>query len=241
MIVAIHQPEHLPWLGFFNKLDQADLFVLLDVVQFRKNYFQNRNRILSPGGPTWITVPVRTKGHMTRTIREMEIGHQSMEERGEDWRARHLDQIRSAYGEHPYFDFVFPGLERLYARRWRYLADVNEAIIRLFVSLLRIATPILRASQLEVHGSSSSLLLQICRRVGANVYLSGPSGRDYLDESIFEEARVEVRYHGFQHPSYPQSGRTNFTSNLSTLDLLCNCGPEGLSIIRQGSTWEGVA
>ena len=156
-----------------------------------------------------------------------------------DWHDRHRDQIRSAYGNHPHFDFVFPGLERLYVHEWRYLADLNEAIIRHFTSLLGITTPIVRASQLDVVGSSSSLLLHISRRVGADVYLSGPSGRDYLDESMFEAARVEVRYQEFRHPTYPQYGRTDFSSNLSTLDLLCNCGRHSLSIIRQGSTSGG--
>jgi hypothetical protein len=235
LIVTIHQPEHLPWLGFFNKIDQADLFVLLDVVQFRKNYFQNRNRILGPGGTAWITVPVQTKGHMSRTILDMEIGHVPQGKGGGDWRDRHRDQIRSAYGSHPQFDVVFPGLDRLYMQEWRYLVDVNEAIIRHFISLLGITTPIVRASQLDVDGSSSSLLLHISRRVGADVYLSGPSGRDYLDESMFEAAGVEVRYQEFRHPTYPQSGRTDFTSHLSTIDLLSNCGQDSLSIIRQGS------
>jgi hypothetical protein len=229
LIVTIHQPEHLPWLGLFHKIDKADLFVLLDVVQFRKNYFQNRNRILGPNGPLWLTVPVMMKGHTVATIETTLINNQV------DWQKKHSKTIAACYGRHPNTDCVIPRIEEIYTREWTYIADLNEALIREFMAILGISTPAVRASELGVTGNGSDLLLNITRRVNADVYLSGPSGRDYLDESLFDVAGIQVRYEEFHHPIYPQHQRSDFSSHLSTLDLLCNCGPDSLSIIRSSS------
>jgi hypothetical protein len=241
MIVTIHQPEHLPWLGFFDKADQADLLILLDVVQYRKDYFQNRNRILGPGGPAWLTVPVVKTGYMDRTIGEMRINNEVAVHNGVDWRRVHWQTIRHAYAHHPHFESVAGPLEAIYSTEWALLADLNERLIRTFIDALGIRTPIVRASGLGVAGTGTELLLDICRRTDASAYLSGPTGRDYLDEAPFREAGIGVAYHAFDHPEYPQRHSGAFVSHLSTLDLLCNCGPESLSIIRSGRASPPVA
>jgi hypothetical protein len=229
VIVTIHQPEHLPWLGFFNKIDQADLLVLLDVVQYRKGYFQNRNRILGPRGPLSLVVPVLLKGHMERTLRDMEIHN------GRDWRRKHWKTIQHAYGRHPHFPRYESPLADLYRAQWSLLVELNAAIIRTFIGFLGIDTKIVWASELGVQGSRSELLVSICRATGASTYLSGPTGRDYLDESSFQDQGIEVRYHAFDHPRYRQLASPAFVPNLSTLDLLCNCGPESMDVIRSGT------
>lgn len=229
MIVTIHQPEHLPWLGFFNKVDQADLFVLLDVVQFRKNYFQNRNRVLGANGPIWLTVPVLTEGHTEKTIKDMQINNAT------NWRDKYWKSIYYSYKKHPYFDDCAPFFEETLAKEWLLLAELNESIIRFLCNSLGIKTKIIRASELNPAGSSSELLLDVCRKTGADIYLAGQTAKEYLDESIFKDESIEVRYHRFEHPVYPQLSQTEFVSHLSTLDLLFNCGPESLEIIRQGS------
>src|SRR5207248_9565654 len=123
VIATIHQPEHLPWLGFFNKADQADVLVLLDTVQFRKGYFQNRNRILGPNGLQWLTVPVILRGHTTRMLVDMEISNQ------EEWRSKHWKTIRQAYGHHPFFRDHEGFLTRLYETPWSRLTELNEKSI----------------------------------------------------------------------------------------------------------------
>lgn len=229
MIVTVHQPEHLPWLGFFNKVDQADMLVLLDVVQFRKNYFQNRNRIWGPQGPVWLTVPVFTKGHMGRTIKEMTIDNKV------DWRRKHFRTITQTYRNHPYRDLAWAFIADLHERPWDKLAELNRRIIDFLVVALGLSTNIVWASELDVEGSSSELLLSICQAVGADTYLAGQSAGNYLNAGLFAAAGIGVRQHRFVHPIYRQQGGGEFQSHLSTLDLLINCGPTSLNVIRSGS------
>ena len=229
MIVTIHQPEHLPWLGFFNKIDQADVLVLLDNVPFRTNYFQNRNRILGVAGPMWLTVPVAQHGHLDRPMRTIEISGDAT------WRRKHWRTINQSYSKHPYFGQHAAFFEELYARQWTRLTELNETIIKHLVGALGIRTVLRRASDLNVEGSSTHLLLAICKKLGADLYLAGQSAPQYLDAELFESAGVSVRYHSFEHPTYPQHDREEFVSHLSTVDLVFNCGPESLSIIRSGS------
>lgn len=227
--VTIHQPEHLPWLGFFSKLDAADLMVSLDVVPFRKNYFQNRNRVLGPdGGAHWLTVPVRLDSHLAGEIRTVSIAEDGR------WRRKHLRTLEHRYRRHPHFAEVFDRVAPILESEWRTIAELNLALIDVLEGALGIDTPIVRASELGVSGARSELLAAICARVGAEVYLSGPSGRDYLDPAPFEAAGVRIAYHDYDHPVYPQRGSDGFVSHLSVLDLLFNCGPESFERLRAG-------
>lgn len=224
MIVTIHQPEHLPWLGFFHKMRRADRFVILDNVQYRTNYFQNRNRVLGANGPFWLTVPVRSRGHVASSIADIEIdGSQA-------WGERHRKSLEACYGRHPHFRRYADVLRTILDSPWQRLADLNLAIIEAFRSALDIGTPMVRASELGVEGRGSELLLAICERMGAATYLSGPSGRDYLDESLFANRGIAVQYHEFHHPVYPQRGANEFVSHLTALDALANLGPEAVGL-----------
>jgi hypothetical protein len=224
MIVTIHQPEHLPWLGFFHKMRRADRFVILDNVQYRTNYFQNRNRVLGANGPFWLTVPVRSRGHVATSIADIVIdGSQA-------WGERHRKSLEACYGRHPHFRRYADVLRTILESPWQRLADLNLAIIEAFRSALDIGTPMVRASELGVEGRGSELLLAICERMGAATYLSGPSGRDYLDESLFANRGIAVQYHEFHHPVYPQRGANEFVSHLTALDALANLGPEAVGL-----------
>lgn len=229
MLVTIHQPEHLPWLGFFNKADQAEVIVLLDTVQYRKNYFQNRNRILSPNGPIWLTVPVLIKGHTLKAIKDMEIDNKS------NWPKKHWKSICLNYGNHPYFSVYSDFLRQTYERSWLLLSELNEYLIRFFFDALSIKTKIIRASEINVSGSSSSLLLDICLQLKADAYLAGQSAVNYLDEAIFSHKGIKVIHHEFRHPEYTQRGKDAFISHLSALDLIMNAGSKSLDIIREGT------
>jgi len=226
-VVAIHQPEHLPWLGFFHKMLSSDVFVLLDNVPFRKNYFQNRNRLRGARGPVWITVPVLTKGRSGQLISQVQIN--PAERR---WGKRLWHTLRQCYGRAPFFAHYGPALEELYChRQWQLLAELNVALIELLRQWLGIGTRLLRASELPVSGSSTLLLWRICRHLGAGAYLSGSHGPQYLDEGPFRQAGIEVLYQDFRHPRYRQLYEP-FIPQMSALDLLMNHGPRSLDILR---------
>lgn len=228
MIVTIHQPEHLPWLGLFHKVRRADVFVVLDSVPFRKNYFQNRNRLLSPNGPYWVTVPVLHHGvdkslHLIRTNETVR------------WREKILKGVAQNYRRHPCFETNFAWLDRALRSPDDRLVSINLALFDEMASRLGVPTRRVLASDLRPEGAKSGLVLDICRRIGATRYLSGPTGRDYLDLAAFEAAGIAVDFHRFSHPTYAQAGWTQrFQPQLSALDALMNLGPVAAGLLDDG-------
>jgi hypothetical protein len=229
MRLAIHQPEHLPWLGFLDKARRADRFVFLDTVAFKKNYFENRNRIRTPQGWAWLTVPVLLKGKFGQAFRDVEINNQAR------WQEVYFRTLRQNYSKAPFWKEYEPVLAETIQRRWDLLAEFNLALIQFLFSGFGIATPTVRASALTPEGKKGELLLDICRRCGATVYYSGPSGRDYLDESIFTAAGIGVDYHAFTHPEYRQQFPP-FVPGMSGIDLLLNEGPQGFQRVVEANS-----
>ncbi len=228
MIAAVTQPEHLPWLGWFDKARQADVLVLLDNVQFKKRYFENRNRIRSSNGPVWLTVPVLTRGRSTQTIRQVEIDPTA------DWAPGQWKAIRLSYARAPHFERYASFLDEIYlGRSWRRLSELNETFIRWGLERFGYRPKVLRASELGIQERASALLASICEEVGADCYLSGISGKDYLDESEFSRRGVCVRYQEFHHPVYEQI-HGEFEPCMSFLDLLFNEGPRAAEIMAGG-------
>lgn len=221
--VTIHQPEHLPWLGFFHKMALADLFVLLDTVQFEKNNWQNRNKLVDREGKAfWITVPVNIKGHIESTINDICI------ENNQAWQRKYWGRVQSSYCRHSHFDKYSGKLESIFQASYEKLVDLNIALIDFFRTVLNIQTPLLRASDLGVSGKRSELLLDICLKTGASSYLSGPSGKDYLDLEVFKKHNVGVSFHEFKHPTYEAP---HFVPYLSVLDLIMNQGENSAQIL----------
>ncbi len=225
MIVTLHQPEHLPWLGFFHKMAQADLYIYVDNVQYRHQYFQNRNRVRGAQAGVWVTVPVLCEQHRYGPIKDVRIDN------SRNWRKTYWGSIAHNYRRHPYFSRYAERLHAIVMAPHERLVDLNYALINVFRQELGITTPTLRASDLEAHGAKTELIHSVCLRVGASTYLSGPSGADYLDETPFDEAGIAVRYHRFAHPTYPQKDRPSFTPYLSILDLLMHEGPHSAAIL----------
>ncbi|MBM3265699.1 MAG: WbqC family protein [candidate division Zixibacteria bacterium] len=223
MIVSIHQPNFLPWLGFFEKVDRSDLFILLDDVQFEKNDWQNRNRIKGPSGAQWLTVPVRHR--YPQIIAETQIDPSS------DWRRKHWNAIVSNYRKAGYFDNYAPQLEPIYRQEWERLADFNVDLLKQTLGWLGIATPLRRASEFNVNRTSSERLAVLCEATGADMYLAGAGGHGYLDITPFETRNIRVEFQEYTHPVYPQLFGA-FVSHLSILDLLMNCGERSLFILR---------
>lgn len=225
MIVTIHQPEHLPWLGFFHKMALADCYVILDATQYRHQYFQNRNRIIGNQDPLWLTVPIQKLRSRYGPISEQLIDN------SHPWRQKYWKSIEYQYHRHPYFETYAPELQAILADEQDHLVALNYALIGFFRQALGIETPLLLASSLGGLGQKTELMHDLCFKADATVYLSGPSGRDYLDEAPFRHSGIEVWYHEFEHPLYAQFRKKEFVSHLSALDLLMNCGPESRFIL----------
>lgn len=220
-LVAIHQPNFLPWLGYFNKIAQADIFVILDGVQFAKTggTWSNRVQMLVGGQPAWVTMPIVRSYHGVRTYREMEISDDS------PWRTRLLRTIQLNYSATPHFGAVFPTLEAIISNPTPALAEFNEAGIRALCQGLQLDTgKLVRSSSLPVTGAATDLLVAIVAAVGGAAYLAGGQAMAYQDDDSFVAAGFEVIHQNFQHPVYPQANSRSFVPGLSIVDALMNCG-----------------
>ena len=225
MTVAIHQPQYMPYLGYFDKIARADHFVLLDHVQYKKNEFQNRNKIKTAQGWQWLTVPVRYKFPM----RILDVSVDS----DVPWRRKHPQALISNYGRAPFFAQYQPLFEALYAREWNMLSDLNRATIDLLIDVFGVTTPIHNARTWPLSDDPTGRLIDICKHLNADTYLSGAGGRDYLDQAQFERAGIHLSFHAYKHPVYSQQF-VGFEPYMSAIDLLFNCGPESGRILREG-------
>lgn len=224
MIMAAHQPQYLPWLGYFHKMAMCDVFIYLDDVQYKKREFQNRNRIRVKDGWQWLTVPVLTKGHYDQEIRHVEI------EANASWAKDHWMAVRLAYGRAPFFQANAGELEKFYAKPWRGLMEMSEALADHHRTALGIKTPLRRSSEFGIHTLKTQRLVDLCKAVGADTYLSGQGARDYLEEGLFKEAGIRLMYQEFHHPEYAQA-YPGFEPYMAALDLILNHGPKSREIL----------
>jgi len=228
MIVSINQPAYLPWLGYFHRIAAADAHIVLDHVQFEKNSFINRNKIRTRDGWSWLSVPVKTAGKFRDLpINEVQIANEKK------WAAKHWESVRLSYSKALFFSQHAGFFESVYARPWEKLIDLTAEITTYLLAALGIKCRILFSSQLNVAGKKDELVLNLCRELGATVYLSGPLGRDYLREPLFQDAGITVRYDDYRHPEYRQV-YPGFEPYMAALDLLFNSGPESLKVILEG-------
>ena len=230
MKVAIHQPQYMPWLGYLAKWAAADVFVLLDTVQYEKNGWQNRNRIKARDGAAWLTVPVHAP--FGTKIRDVTIAAE------EPWRRRHLAAIEHAYAAAPCYDRFRYGIAALYAREWLGLAELAEASARWLADAFDIRTPARRASEIGDPGvtDATARLVSLCRALGGDTYLAGREGTNYMDLSQFEAACITVLSQSYEPPVYRQCHGV-FIPNLSAIDLLLNEGPSGRALMTAGDRW----
>ena len=197
----------------------VDLFVFLDNVQYKKREFQNRNRIKTPSGPIWLTVPVLTKGNFFQKISEVKIDNQ------ERWREKHYETLKRNYSKAPFFKTYQNFLDEIYGKEWDYLIDLNVATVNYLKDALKITTPIKLESEIGTTKTHTERIIEICKKTGADTYLSGAGGKDYMDEGLFEQNKIKLEYQEFIFPVYPQL-YGDFIPNLSALDLIFNCGPD---------------
>ena len=228
MILSIHQPHFFPWLGYFDKIAGSDVFVILDNCQYKKQEFQNRNKIKTPKGPLWVTVPVLIKGYSDQNINDIRIDN------SENWRKRHLNLLKTNYREARFFEPYYSEIESFYmSRKWEMLAELNIGMLYWFTERLGIGTPVRIASEMNVEGVKTERNVNICKALGADVYLSGQGAKTYLDGSLFAAAGIELRFQEYQHPVYTQLHGA-FEPYLSVTDLLFNAGGRSLEIIKEG-------
>lgn len=224
MIISIHQPQYLPWLGYFEKIDRSDTFVFLDNVQFKKNEWQNRNKIKTAEGWQWLTVPVLH--NFGQRIHEVKINNTVQ------WKRKHLSALLTNYSKAPFFSDYFEFFKSTFAAEWEFLTDFNIHVTRYLTEVLGLSgKQFVKASEFELRRGNTNRLIDICKKMGGDVYLSGKDGAKYLDLSKFEEEKIDVIFQEYKHPMYSQL-YGEFEPFLSVLDLLFNCGPDSLLILR---------
>ena len=225
---VISQPTYLPWVGYFDLIDQSDCVVFLDSVQFEKRGWQQRNRLKGSDRILWLTVPVKTKGRRDQKIMDVEI------DQSQSYTDKHLSSITHYYRKAPFFDDYIAGITRILAKSHRQLADLNLELIGWLCECFGIKKKMVRSSLLGKDTRRTELLVEICKAMDADVYLSTPGSREYIEEDgLFGSSGVEVVYHRYEPSSYRQL-HGEFMPYLSALDLLLNEGPASLEIIRAG-------
>lgn len=224
--VCIHQPDFVPYLGFFERLLSVDHFILLDNVQFIRRGWQHRDRIKTREGTSWLTLSLQ-KGDYYQKISDVLLAA------NDKWISKNLSLLRHSYGKARYFDLIYPRVEAIYLARHKRLIDINMAFLEMALELFRIEVQMSFASMYPVDSSSSKRLLDLVLAVKGNNYLTGSGSRDYLDEALFKKSQVNVLWQEFKHPLYPQL-YGNFESMLSCLDLFFNCGEDSAYILREG-------
>ncbi|MCS7173092.1 MAG: WbqC family protein [Armatimonadetes bacterium] len=225
MIVAIHQPHYLPWLRYVDKAARADVFVLLDDAQYTKNGWQNRNRIKTAQGWTYLTVPVEDP--FGKTILEVRICNR------ENWRKKHWNALRTHYGRAPSFRRYADLFEAVYVREWERLCDLNLHLLTALFEAMGVRTRIVQSSRLGIPGRATERLVAICRALKADVYLTGDyAAGNHLEAELFEEAGIQVWRQNWSCPVYrqlfPQAG---FLPDLSIVDLLFTEGERALDVL----------
>ena len=224
MIVAAHQPQYLPWLGYFDKISRADRFVLLDNVQFKKNEWQNRNKIKTAQGWQWLTVPVTYR--YPQLINEVGINNTAK------WQHKQRQAISTNYGKAPHYDCLEGLLGQAFSRSWDWISELNVVLVRGLARALGIDTPLFVASELgEFPSDPDDRLIALTRHFGADTYLAGAGGKQYMNLEKYRENGIMVLFQDYQHPVYDQLFG-QFEPFMSVIDLVLNHGSKSLNILR---------
>lgn len=228
MIVSVHQPQYLPWLGYFDKIKKSDCFVFLDNVQYKEREFQNRNKIRindAKNGWMWLTVPVVSKGLRGQLMRQVRIDNEL------GWQKEHWKSIRVWYAKARFFEEYASFFEDIYTqRKWDKLIDLNVYIIKYLLKKLGIETRLCLESEIGTTRVSTARIVEICLKLKADTYLSGSGGRDYLEEGQFSGQKIKLLYQDYPHPCYKQCFDP-FVACMSIIDLLLNHGRAAKKIL----------
>lgn len=224
MRVSIRQPGYLPHMGFFKKIQSCDKFVFLDDAQYERSDWDNRNKIRTFDGSMWLTIPVYNK--FGQKLNEVKISYET------DWQNKHRKSIELNYRKAPYFEKYWKEIDKILETKWERLIDLNFALIDYIMTQFDITAETILSSTMGIGTVSSQRLLDICKKLQATTYISGEMGKDYLDETIFDNNKIKVIYENFQHPVYNQI-HGEFIPNMSIIDLLFNEGNDSKNILSQ--------
>jgi hypothetical protein len=225
MIVVGHQPQYIPYFGFFNKISKADVFVFVDNIQFNRKSWQQRTLIKSDNSPVYLTIPVSKKGKYDQLINEVEIID-------DGWRKKHWKSIQLSYSKTPYFDLYKEGLESFYNNQWQYLSDFTIALTRFLIDAIGIRFARIEiGSELGLSGEKTDLLLDICRKTGCDTYVSGMGAKSYVEEMKFKEANLFHMFNEYAPKQYTQYGHS-FLDGMGIIDVMFMYGPKTIDVIK---------
>ncbi|MBI5638832.1 MAG: WbqC family protein [Nitrospirae bacterium] len=214
-------------MGFFDLMNKADIFVVLDDVQYTVRDWRSRNRIKSPNGILWLTVPVQARGARSRMIKDIATDDT------QQWQEKHLKSLETSYRKAKYFHEIFDIISGTYQKKINFLIDIDMELIMKINHYLSLETKLVFSSEISSEGTKDVKLLSICKALNATIYLSGNAAKEYLRESIFVAEGIKVNWHDYEHPFYNQLWvkEHGFISHLSLIDLVFNHGPESLAIL----------
>ena len=227
MKIAIHQANYFPYPGFFHKINQADVFVIQDDIKF-VNKITNRNKIISSSGYTWINVPIK-KGHQSLPIMDVKINNEI------PWKKINFKKVCAGYNKAKFFHLYKDFFENLYKKEWNNIFDLNFETIKQVLIWLNIKTKIVIESELDVSGQHTERLVNVCKKLGADTYISGIGGKKYLDEKLFEKNKIILKYQNYAPIRYLQHTSKSFIPNLSIIDLLANVGSESGKLLKESN------
>jgi len=224
-VVAIHQPNFFPWLGYFDKMERSDIFIFLDHVQFPKTggVWCNRVKLRSGGEARWVTGPIRRAFHGVATIKEIEWADE------QPWRSKLLKTLVTNYSKAPFFRETMTWIEPLVLLPDHNLASYNMTVIKAIASQIGLRHEhCVRSSSLCFEGQATDLLINLTLKVGGSCYMCGGGATGYQEDQAFAQAGISLSYQSFQHPVYPQAGLVDFMPGLSIVDALMNLGFGGV-------------
>lgn len=224
--IAISQSNYIPWRGYFDLIGIVDEFVIFDEMQYTRRDWRNRNKVKTPNGPLWLTVPVEVKGKYLQTIRETKI-------HGTTWKKNHWKTLKNCYSKTPFFYELEEDLKKIYLEEdFKYLSKLNRRLIDLICNYLEIKTVIRDSFEFTLAEDKTERLIEICKQVGAEEYISGPSAKEYIDQKEFKKNKIKLSYIDYSgYQDYKQSGE-GFEKNLSILDLIFNCGKSSSKFMK---------
>lgn len=241
MRIGILQPGYLPWLGFFEQMYNTDVFVILDDVQYDKKSWRNRNRIRTKDGWIWLTVPVLTKGSFSQRIQDVCINNEI------PWQRKHLKSLETNYQKASYYKDHIDFFRELYSKEWKYLLDLDMAVIEYLKAQLKLNAKIFFSSSLYAAdpeeledpaascraatcGAKNEKILNICKKLSADILYDGESAESFIDKALFAKEGINIEFQHYNHPVYTQLFQP-FMPYMSVIDLLFNCGNASLDII----------
>lgn len=225
MVVGVIQSNYIPWRGYFDFINSVDLFLIYDNVQYSSGTYRNRNQIRSSAtDKMWLTLPL-ARHHLGTNIDQIQMSP------NEDWAAKHLESFKKYYHAAPYFQDAYKLFTDGLQHKDTYLSDLNVRLIKSICHYLQITTKIELASQYEVQGHSTERLVHLLKQVHATKYISGPSGGNYLNNELFQEAGIELEFKKYNYKPYPQVFE-GFDGNVSVLDLIACVGPKSADYLQ---------